>query len=222
VADEGLRRPAAAAIGALLACLGVIGCGGASSGADTAASRRGQEPPARPFPEAPEQWWTYHSVRFRMSIPLPSPRTWKIDDRSHEELVAREASTHSTLTVLSENEPALVNHQLCEARARTLGLVPEGTLQPIEDVLTAVPPAYDTRVSVAIEKGRGAEKKLVGHLFAFGAHVRKCLVVHLATEVASEDDEQALSQRLAIARLRTLGGLKIDELESVPRGKAPP
>jgi hypothetical protein len=205
-----------------MACLCAGACGGATAGADSASSKQGREPPARAFPEAPGEWWTYHSVRFRMSIPLPSPRTWKIDDRSRAELVAREASTHSTLTVLSENEPALVNHQLCEARARALGLVPEGPLQTIEDVVAALPAAYDTRVSVGIEKGQGPEKRLVGHLFAFGARVRKCLVLHLATEVPSEDDERALSQRLAMARLRTLGGIKVDELESVPRGKAPP
>jgi hypothetical protein len=41
--------------------------------------------------------------------------------------------------------------------------------------------------------------------------------VHLATEVGSEEDEATLSQRLALVRVRTLGGIKIDPLGAVPR-----
>jgi hypothetical protein len=157
-----------------------------------------------------------------MSIPLPNGRAWKIDDHSRSELVAKEAATHSTLTVLGEIEPTLVNHQLCEARARTLGLVPEKELQAIDDVVTVGPEAYDTRVRVAVERDSGPDKRLVGHVFAFGAYVDKCFVFHLATDVRSEEEEQTLSQRLAIARFRILAGIKVDELGTVPRSKTPP
>ena len=201
---------------------GALGCGGGAPAVQTASIARAQEPPARPYPESIEQWGAYRSARFRLSIPLPMPRAWKIDDRSRPELVATEASTRSTLTVLSEIEPTLVNHQLCEARARTLGLAPDAALQTVEDVVTVGPEAYDTRVQVGIEKGVGPERRLVGHVFAFGAYVTKCLVLHLATEVRSDEDEQALSQRLAMARVRTLGGIKVEELGTVPRGKSPP
>ena len=201
---------------------GVGGCGAQGPVVQTASIARAQEPPARPYPEALEEWGAYRSARFRMTIPLPSLRAWRIDDKSRPELVATEASTHSTLTVLSEIEPSLVNHQLCEARARTLGLVPDGAMQTVEDVVTVGPEAYDTRIHVGVEKGVGPEKRLVGHVFAFGAYVTKCFVLHLATEVRSDGDEQALSQRLAMARIRTLGGIKVEELGTVPRGKSPP
>ena len=216
-----LASRAAAAV-TLASVLWLGGCGGDGPVVQTANIARVQEPPARPYPESAELWGAYRSVRFRMTIPLPNPRAWKIDDTTRAELVGTDPSTRSTLTVLSEIEPMLVNHQLCEARARTLGLVADGALQTVEDIVTTGPEAYDTRIRVGVEKGVGPEKRLVGHVFAFGAYVTKCFVLHLATEVRSDEDEQALSQRLALARIRTLGGIKVEELGSVPRGKAPP
>jgi hypothetical protein len=41
--------------------------------------------------------------------------------------------------------------------------------------------------------------------------------LHLTTAVPSERDEETLSQRLAVARVRMLGGIRVDELEAVPR-----
>jgi hypothetical protein len=180
------------------------------------------EGPARPYPEAPEDWGTFHSRRYRMTIPLPTPRAWTIDDHSRAEMVAIDAATRSTLVVLSEDEPTLVNHDMCEARARTLGLVPAAPLSTVEDVVTVGPEAYDTRIRVAIETAGNA--KLVGHVLAFGAYVKKCLIVHLATEVAASDrDEPALSQRLALARVRTIGGIRVDAPGSIPRvAETPP
>ena len=174
------------------------------------------EPPARPYPESSADWGTYHSVRYRMTIPLPRPRAWRIDDHSRLELVAKEGSTHSKLEVTIEDEPRLVNHAMCEERARMLGLVPAGGLKTIEDAVIVGPEAYDTRVRVGIEAGTNGGR-LVGHVLAFGGYVRKCLLVHLATEVGSEEDEATLSQRLALVRVRTLGGIKIDPLGAVPR-----
>jgi hypothetical protein len=219
-----LKRSRAGAIVAfwLTGAAGLAGCGGETPVVQTANIARVQEPPARPYPESAEQWGAYRSVRFRMSIPLPNPRSWKIDDKTRAELVATDASTRSTLTILSEIEPSLVNHQLCEARARTLGLVSDAAFQTVEDIVTVGPEAYDTRVRVGVEKGVGPERRLVGHVFAFGAYVTKCFVLHLSTEVRAEEDEQTLSQRLALARIRTLGGIKVEELGNIPRGKTPP
>jgi hypothetical protein len=224
VADEGLIRRAAVApwLAFRLAFSGAVGCGGEAPTVQTANISHAVTPPARPFPEAAEAWGVYRSPRFRMTIPLPETASWKVDDKTHAELVATDASLRSTLTIMTEIEPSLVNHQACEARARTLGLVSDGALQTVEDTLTVGPEAYDTRIRVGVEKGVGPDKRLVGHVFAFGAYVTKCLVFHLATEVSSDEDEETLSQRLAIARVRILGGLKVSELGSVPRGKSPP
>jgi hypothetical protein len=217
-----IRRAAVVALG--LGIVGLVGggCGGGEPGVQTANISRTVVPPARPFPEAAEAWGAYRSVRFRLSIPLPEAPSWKVDDKRHPELLATESSSRSTLTVMTEIEPSLVNHQACEARARTLGLVSDAALQTVEDTITVGPEAYDTRIRVGVEKGVGPDKRLVGHVFAFGAYVTKCLFFHLATGVSSEEDEETLSQRLAVARIRILGGIKVSELGSVPRGKSPP
>jgi hypothetical protein len=207
-----------AAVALALLC---AACGGSTPSVQTANIAPGPHAPARPYPESPAAWGAYHSVRNRMTIPLPSPGAWKVDDHSRAELVATEPSTRSTLVVLSEVEPHLVNHEMCEERARTLGLVPAATLKTIEDAVTVGPEAYDTRIRVAIQTGSEGDKRLVGHVFAFGAYVKRCLVIHLATEVDSEDDEQTLSQRLALARVRTVGGIKVDSLVTVPAPALP-
>jgi hypothetical protein len=161
----------------------------------------------------------FRSNRFRVSIPLPDGRTWKIDDHTRPELVARHAPTSSSLTLYSSIEPDLVNRQKCEERARALGLVPPGELRTVEDQATVGPDAYDTRIWVALSAGRAAGAPLVGHVFAFGAYIHKCLFFHFASEVASDRFEDALSSRLATARLRIFGGLALEAFDEPPRDK---
>jgi hypothetical protein len=218
VADEGLRRAARIAVVGVVvtAALAGAGCGGSGQSAvQTANVGRPAEGPARPYPESPEDWGTYHSRRYRMTIALPNPRAWKIDDHSRGEIFATEAGTRSTLVVVSEDEGKLVNHAMCEERARALGHAPSGALKTIEDVVTVGPEAYDTRVWVAVESEAGGE--LVGHVVAYGAYLKKCWIVHLVTEVGSAEDEQALSQRLALGRVRMVGGIRVDALGAIPR-----
>ena len=208
------------AIRAVLAgaiAFGAIGCGSATPPVQTASVDRGTEAPSVPFPESAADWSGVHSGRFAMTIPLPHAGGWAVDDHSRAELVAVDRATKSSLVVLREIEPDLVNHTMCEGRARTLGLVPERATRTIEDVVTTGPEAFDTRVRVAIEARGGASGPLVGHVMAFGAYVRKCLFVHLTTSVTSEADEATLSQRLAMARVKLVAGITIDELDTVPR-----
>jgi hypothetical protein len=220
VVDEGVRGARAAVLAATL--LGVAACGEAAPPVQTASVARPLEAPARPYPEGVDAWGPYHSPRFRLTIPLPHPRAWKIDDASRPELLAVDATTRSKLVVLSEDEPDLVNHQKCEARAQTLGLVTERGLKAIEDVVTVGPEAYDTRIRVGVESAAGANGRLTGHVFAFGAYLKRCLFVHLTTEVRSEEDEPTLSGRLALARLRMVGGIKLDALGTMPREQETP
>jgi len=133
----------------------------------------------------------FRSNRFRVSIPLPDGRTWKIDDHTRPELVARHAPTSSSLTLYSS----------------------------VEDQATVGPDAYDTRIWVALSAGRAAGAPLVGHVFAFGAYIHKCLFFHFASEVASDRFEDALSSRLATARLRIFGGLALEAFDEPPRDK---
>jgi len=57
---------------------------------------------------------------------------------------------------------------------------------------------------------------VTGHLMAFGATMRKCLYFHFATTAPREDPE-AISTRLAFARVRILHEMKLDSIEEVPR-----
>jgi hypothetical protein len=104
------------------------------------------------------------------------------------------------------------------ASERSPDRVPErGALRTVEDAVTVGPEAFDTRVWVAIAPGASSEEPIVGHVFAFGAYVRTCLLFHFETRVASAASDAALSSRLAVVRQQVLGSLRLDALEDVPR-----
>jgi hypothetical protein len=171
------------------------------------------------FPDEPGKLPRFHSKRFSLSFPLPDGRSWHIDDHSQPEIVATHAPTRSKLLVLLLPDHDLVNRQRCEAMAREHALVPTGDLRTVEDEVTVGPDAFDTRVWVALETGGAPERPLTGHVLAFGGMLRKCLVFHFTSEVASAQDEGVLSQRLAVARARILGEIKLDDFDAVPREK---
>src|SRR6185312_3297176 len=106
-------------------------------------------------------------------------------------------------------------------RALERGLAPKNldAMRSVEDVVTVGPEAFDTRIRVVVEPPARPDGPIVGHVFAFGAYVRKCLVVHVATSVPSSGAETVLSDRLVMARLRIVGGVRLDELGAVPREK---
>ena len=202
---------------ALSFCLGIAGCGEPPT--PVVAPTR-PESSAKPEPASPEfaesTWGKFHSERFQLTLPLPDGKRWKIDDHTQRELVAKHAGTSSVVTVYTSFERELVNHQACEDRARDAGLVPK-ELRTVESVVTVGPEAFDSRIWVAIDGGKDGgtgggknQKGLTGHVFLFGANIRKCLFVHLETTVATPEEEPKLSARLASARVRMLGELKID------------
>jgi hypothetical protein len=142
-------------------------------------------------------------------VPLPDAHAWAIDDHSRPQLVATHAGTHSRLEILASAEPNLMNRQRCEERAREMGLVPKGELPTVEDAPSLGPDAYDSRVWVALATPRPSEP-LAGHVFLFGAFIRRCLFVHFSTEVTSAADEPILAARLAAAKTRIIGKLALD------------
>lgn len=182
-------------------------------------------PGAGVFPEDERAWPRFHSTRFRMSVPLPDGKSWKIDDHTRPELFATHAPTRSKLTMYASAEPELMNRARCEARARERGLLPTRDMKPIEDTVTVGPEAYDTRVLVAVDASSDPKAPLIGHVLLFGAFIRRCLFLHFETAVPtnSSRDEEELSSRLAIAKVRILGGLTLDPPRTgeaeVPREK---
>lgn len=202
----------------------------AACGGERAASRDNAVPPKespRPLVYAADEgaWGRFHSKRFLLSVPLPDGRGWKIDDHTGPELVAVHSATSSRLVIAATREEELMNRGRCEKRARDLGLVPTGRLTTVEDQVTIGPDAYDSRIWVALDAGKqGGE--IEGHVFLFGAFIRKCLVVHLATK-APAGAEDVMSARLAVARERIVAKIAIDtprvgEDATLPAEKPPP
>jgi hypothetical protein len=205
-----------------------VGCGEPATTTAPTTPTAHTAPPASARPPAFDEaaWGKFHSKRFQLTLPLPEGRAWKIDDHAKRELVATHPPTTSRLTVYAWYDTELMNHAKCEARARGEGLVPKGELKTVDSEITVGPDAFDSRIWVAADspEKNGAKQPLNGHLFLFGAFIRRCLFVHLETQVPSRDDEDVLSNRLAVARVRLLGGLKLDpprtmEDSDVPREK---
>jgi hypothetical protein len=118
-------------------------------------------------------------------------------------------ATRSRLVLATWNERELMNRARCEERARARGLVP-ADLETVEDSATVGPEAFDTRVWVAVRPGKTAEAPVSGHVFAFGAFIRRCLFVHFESEVPTGKDEEVLSSRLALVKVRLVGALVMD------------
>ena len=196
------------------------------------------EPPAATPPHAPDHaavaapprypsedaaWGRYHSKRFQLSFPLPDGKAWRIDDHSRPSLFALHEATSSRVWVQATQEDELVNRQKCEARARELGWITSTKLTTVEDETTIGPEAYDSRIWVAIDAAKPGGA-IEGHVYLFGAFIRRCLLVHVSTTVPSAKDEDVLSERLAFARARIVRSLTIDpprvtDDATVPRDK---
>ncbi len=218
-----------AALPLLLA--GLAACGGdppvtkapsRASGTDTPANTAGR-PPEYAADDGSPSWGKFHSKRFQLTVPLPDGRAWKIDDHRAPELVAVHAPTSSRLTIVGTQEAELMNRQRCEERARARGWVPKESLTTVDDQVHVGPDAYDSRVWVAIDamkEGGGVE----GHVYLFGAFLRRCLLVHLSTSVPSARDEDVLASRLAIGSSRIVKAITLDPPRTtddavVPRDK---
>jgi len=191
-----------------------------SGGADAPTSAAGRPPE---YAADDGSWGKFHSKRFQLTVPLPEGRAWKIDDHRAPELVAVHPATSSRLTVLATQEEELMNRHRCEERARARGWVPKSTLTTVEDEVHVGPDAYDSRVWVAIDaakEGGGVE----GHVYLFGAFLRRCLLVHLSTSVPSASDQAVLASRLAIGSTRIVKAITLDpprttDDANVPRDK---
>ncbi|HEX7666777.1 MAG TPA: hypothetical protein VF407_19750 [Polyangiaceae bacterium] len=201
-----------------LAALVLAACGGneattapAQAAPDVASSSPG-------LPLDAKGWGEIHSPRYQLTVRLPDAKRWAVVKSQKDLFTAAHAPSRSALQVGTFAEDELVNRAMCEQKARDLGLVPKSMTNAttIEDQSFVNAQDFDTRAWVSLRPGP-KEGELTGDLFAFGAHVRKCLYVHFATIVTSEKEADALSERLAAARLHILGDLRLDEIEAVPR-----
>jgi hypothetical protein len=210
---------------ALAIALVLAGCGRGGGGAPPVTGGAAAKSGTPEYPIDDASWGKFHSKRFQLTIPLPGGKAWKIDDHRSAELVATHAETGSRLQLLATQEPDLMNRHRCEERARAIGWVPDqgGRLMTVEDQVHVGPDAYDSRVWVALEAGKPGGA-VDGHVFLFGAFLRRCLLVHLTTSVPSARDEEVLASRLAVATARVVKAIDIDaprttDDATVPRDK---
>ncbi len=174
-------------------------------------------PPPAFFPDDPHPLPVFHSARLGLSLPLPDGRAWRIDDHSTPELLATHAATRSRVLVAVVRADALVGRQQCEALARQQKLVPAGEMRTIEDAIEIRQETFDTRVRVGVLPGSTPSDPVVGHVMAFGGFLRKCFVFDYSTEANGARKRMPSPSRLATARARILGGLKIDPFGVVER-----
>jgi hypothetical protein len=178
------------------------------------------------FTDATSRLPVFHSKRFALTLPLPDGATWRIDDHTHETLVATHAPTRSTVTVVVFRADELVGRRQCEDLARTRKLVAlPDDLHVLEEQTGITQQTFDTRTVVGVAPGATPAEPLVGHVSAFGGFLRKCFAFDFATQVDGAAGEDVLSSRLAYARARILGGLAIEALGIVERehpAAAPP
>ncbi len=198
----------------------VSACGAPSGHVESATIAR--SPSAPSLSSEPGSFVARHSSRLHVSVPLPDGAAWLVDDRSTPDFVAEHPPTESKLVVHSSIEPELMNRAKCEERAQQLGLAPTGkaaaSLKTVESANIAGPDELDTRIWVALEPGVNDASPVTGYVFAFGAHMHKCMTVRYETRVASASDGEELSARLALVRSRVIPAIHFDNvLESVPR-----
>lgn len=180
-----------------------------------------------PTPGAPElsetSWGSFHSQRFQLTLPLPEGKAWRIDDHREPELTARHEASASRIVLSVFREDDLMNRNKCREAAKRRGLVSDEGLSLVADEITVGPEAYDTRIWIALgdpaaagRHGRAqtpaAPSRLMGHVFATGAFLRTCLFFHFTTEVpqGGSAEEAVLSHRLALARTKILGAIRLD------------
>jgi hypothetical protein len=156
----------------------------------------------------------YHSARFELSLVLPGGKEWTVDDHRGPELIATHAPTASRLTLRVFELNELTNRQRCELEARARSLVP-ATLSLLDESDGGGPPDFDTHVVVGLapppaSTSASADKApITGHVLAFAARVRRCLVFDFSATVPA-GAEATLGDRLAVGTTRILPTVQLD------------
>lgn len=167
-----------------------------------------------------KDWGEIYGRTLQLHVPIPEPRKWKMAERGHE-LVGLHGASHSKLIVNFWEERDLQNRSTCKAAAERDGLLEKRPMTVLEEHVDALPDAYDTRFWVAIDSAR-PKGRIVGHVFATGAFLKRCYLFHFESSVPSEAHSDILGARLAAARVRMLGTMKLDPPRIGDDGKVGP
>ncbi len=204
VAHDPLRRLALVAV-----VLAATGCGEVATSRAPATSGAAAAATASGFDEL--RSGRYHSKRFELSLELPGGKQWTVDDHDGADLVAVHAPTSSRLTLRVLALGELANRRRCEIEARSRSLVP-AKLAVLDESDQGGPPGFDTRVIVGVvprDEAAAPGPPLRGHVLAFAAKLRRCLVFDFTAEVPA-GAEATLGDRLAIATVSILPTVELD------------
>ena len=162
----------------------------------------------------------FRSKRFDLRVPFPDGSSFKIDDTRGPWIVARHDASRSTLVVRRWKEPELMNHETCEAKARSLRALPSlDDAEIIESRTFQIPPNHDTTATVALihaparkavvspagspagsSPGTSAPADpapLYGVVLAFGGYAHDCFAYAFVTQAGGKDAETIVAARLA-------------------------
>ena len=170
------------------------------------------------YPAGAAGWGKFRSQRFQLTVPLPDGRAWKIDDHHAPELIAVHPPTDSRLVIVATQEEALMNRERCEERARSRGWI-KPSLTTVDDQVIVGPDAYDSRVWTALDAAAPGGA-IEGHVFLFGAFLRRCLLVDLSTRVPAKE-EAVLASRLLVGGARIVKAITLDPLRTTDDATVP-
>lgn len=161
---------------------------------------------------ADEAWGKFHSARNAVTVWLPDGHAWKIDDHSHQDLVAVHERTNSRLTLrLIQDAGELTNREKCERKANLDRFVDTTKIAEVTHEDGIDRNGWDTHILVGTEV---AGRDTIGHVVQFSSFIRKCLWVHFETRT---NDLAELQDRLLVAHTKILGKLGIDAFDKLPR-----
>jgi hypothetical protein len=134
---------------------------------------------------------------------LPDGKAWKINDHKGSWLVATHAGSSSSISLRVYLEDEAVNRARCEAHARAddPALPPEEPGKQADSRDLAILPGWDAHslVTTTPRSQRGQPLDVEGHLVAFGALVRRCVVIHYATRAQGPEAAGVVGTRLGEA-----------------------
>ena len=200
----------------LALALALIGCGEAATSAAPVPTASAAAA-ASGFDEG--RTGRFHSARFELSLVLPGGKEWTVDDHRTAALVAVHAPTSSRLTLRVLTLGELTNRRRCELEARARALVPP-KLAVLDESDEGGPPGFDTHVIVGVvprdapatesaTATAASGPPLRGHVLAFAASLRRCLVFDFAAEVPA-GAEATLGDRLAVGTTLILPTMRLD------------
>ncbi len=185
------------------ACCGVLTLAATVACAPTAQPKP-KDAVASPPPAAiliDENWGRFRSRRHGLSVPFPDGTSWRIDDHSSQWLDA----THVAgvrVRLRSWVEPKPVSWQHCEREARRLAPdIPfrqEGGAidEYVSHELFA--PDFTSGVVVGLSAADPHTQTLQGHVLAFGASARRCVIYWFHASANGPKGAPMLGDRLEL------------------------